>query len=49
MSRRDQQFLLAAVGLGLLAGGHRLFDAEFGKLGLPHALGAGLVAFALRG
>ena len=48
MNSRDERLLLAAGGLLLIAYGHRLVDAELGKLGAPHALGALLVAAALR-
>jgi hypothetical protein len=50
MLMRDQnrQILLALVGLGLIAGGHKLLDSELGKVGAPHALGAVLVGLALR-
>ena len=48
MSKRDQQILLAVVGLGLIAIGHKLTDAEFGELGVPHVAGAALFALALR-
>jgi hypothetical protein len=37
---RDERFFLACVGLGLIAGGHKLVDAELGGLGVPHAVGA---------
>lgn len=48
MNDKDQRLLLALAGLGLIAGGHKLLNAELGKLGAPHALGAILVAIALR-
>ena len=48
MSRREQQVLLLLVGAGLIVGGHRLMNAELGKLGLPHAVGAAAVALAFR-
>jgi hypothetical protein len=47
MSNEDRM-ALAAVGLGLIAGGHKLVDAELGKLGAPHAVGAVLIALAVR-
>ncbi len=40
--------LVALAGLGLIAGGHKLVDAELGELGAPHVVGAILVAIALR-
>jgi len=48
MNERDRRFLLLALGIGLIIGGHRLTDAEFGKLGIPHAAGAAVIALALR-
>jgi hypothetical protein len=48
MSKRDQQVLLMLVGAGLIAGGHKLVDAELGKLGLPHVVGVALVTLAMR-
>ena len=48
MKNGDERFFLAAAGLGLIAGGHKLLNAELGKLGAPHALGAVLVWMALR-
>jgi hypothetical protein len=45
---KDDRVLMAAVGLALIAGGHKLLDAELGELGAPHAVGAVLVALALR-
>ena len=45
---KDDRLALAALGLGLIAGGHKLLNAELGKLGAPHAVGALLVAVALR-
>lgn len=48
MSSKDQRVLLALSGLALIIGGHRLLDAELGKLGVPHGVGAILVALALR-
>ncbi|MFN8159595.1 MAG: hypothetical protein U0R52_00925 [Solirubrobacterales bacterium] len=48
MSKRDNQILLCLLGAGLIAGGHRLMDAELGKLGAPHAIGAALLALAVR-
>lgn len=48
MNDKDQRLVLVLVGLGLIAGGHKLLDAELGKLGAPHVAGAVLVALALR-
>lgn len=48
MNQNDQRAVLALAGLGLIAGGHRLLNAELGKLGAPHAIGALLVTLALR-
>ena len=48
MGRRDERPILLLVGLGLIVVGHKIADAEFGKLGVPHALGATLIALALR-
>lgn len=49
MSPKDQRVLLALSGLALMIGGHRLLDAELGRLGVvPHGVGAILVALALR-
>ena len=45
---RDERLLLAAAGVGLIAGGHKLLNAELGKLGAPHLVGTVLVALALR-
>jgi hypothetical protein len=36
------------LDIGLIAVGHKLMDAELGKLGMPHALGAALVSLALK-
>jgi hypothetical protein len=44
----EERLFLAAAGLGLIVGGHKLLNAELGELGAPHALGAVLVAIALR-
>jgi hypothetical protein len=44
----DDRIALGALGLGLIVGGHKLLNAELGKLGAPHAVGAVLVAIALR-
>lgn len=44
----DDRVALAAIGFGLIAGGHKLLNAELGKLGAPHAIGATLVAIAIR-
>jgi hypothetical protein len=48
MGKQDERLFLAALGLGLLVGGHKLLDAELGQLGAPHALGALLVTLALK-
>jgi hypothetical protein len=48
MNDKDQRLLLAAAGLGLIVCGHKLVNAELGKLGAPHVVGAVLVAIALR-
>ncbi len=48
MGNRDERLLLAAAGLALIAGGHKLLDKELGELGAPHVVGAVLVALALR-
>jgi hypothetical protein len=48
MGKQGERLLLAALGLGLLVGGHKLLDAELGQLGAPHAVGALLVTFALK-
>lgn len=47
MSKEDR-LAVATIGLGLIVGGHKLLNAELGKLGAPHAVGALLVAVALR-
>lgn len=47
MSGKDKRVLLAIAGVGLVAGGHKLMNAELGKLGVPHAMGAILLALAL--
>jgi hypothetical protein len=44
----EDRFLLVIAGAGLIAGGHKLMNAELGKLGAPHAVGALLVTIALR-
>lgn len=44
----DERKLLVVAGAGLIAGGHKPMDTELGKLGVPHAVGAALVALALR-
>lgn len=46
MTRNDKRLLLLVGGAALIAGGHKLMDAELGALGVPHAVGAALVAFA---
>jgi hypothetical protein len=48
MSDKDQRLLLALTGLGLIAGGHKLLESELGELGVPHVVGAILVAIAIR-
>jgi hypothetical protein len=48
MTERDKQVLLLAAGIGLVAFGHRMMDAELGKLGLPHVVGGLLLTAALR-
>lgn len=48
MNDKDRRLLLVLAGAGLIAGGHRLMAAELGELGAPHAVGALLVALALR-
>jgi hypothetical protein len=48
MNDKDSRFLLVLAGAGLIARGHKLMNAELGELGAPHALGAVLVALALR-
>lgn len=44
----DDRKALVALGVLLIAGGHKLLNAELGKLGAPHAVGAVLVGLALR-
>jgi hypothetical protein len=44
---RDERWLLAVCGVALIVGGHKLLNAELGKLGAPHVVGAVLVALAL--
>ena len=48
MNDKDWRLLLVLAGAGLIAGGHKLMEAELGDLGAPHAVGAVLVALALR-
>jgi len=48
MNNRDERLLLAAAGLALIGGGHKVLDKELGALGAPHVVGAVLVALALR-
>jgi hypothetical protein len=48
MNSRDDRWALVAIGASLIAGGHKLMNAELGKLGAPHAVGAALVWLALR-
>ena len=48
MGNNDKRLLLVIAGVGLVAGGHKLMNAELGKLGAPHAVGAALVALALK-
>ena len=40
MNDRDRRFVLALLGVGLIAGGHKLMDEQLGELGAPHAVGA---------
>jgi hypothetical protein len=47
VSDKDKRLLLIALGAGLIVGGHRLMDAELGKLGAPHLVGAILLTIAL--
>jgi hypothetical protein len=49
MSKREQQIALALGGAVLIAIGHRVMEAELGKLGAPHIVGAVMLAAALRG
>lgn len=48
MGSNDKRLLLVIAGVGLVAGGHKLMNAELGKLGAPHAAGAILLALALK-
>jgi hypothetical protein len=48
VNKQDQRGLLAVLGVALIIGGHKLIDAELGKLGVPHAAGVALVSLALR-
>jgi hypothetical protein len=48
MSGKDKRALLVIAGVGLVAGGHKLMNAELGKLGAPHAIGAVLLTLALK-
>jgi hypothetical protein len=48
MNDKDQRLVLALGGLGLIVRGRKLLNAELGALGAPHAVGAVLVALALR-
>jgi hypothetical protein len=45
---KEESAALAIGGLALIVLGHRLLDAELGRLRMPHALGAVLVGLALR-
>jgi hypothetical protein len=44
----DERVLLAVAGFALMVGGHKLLNAELGKLGAPHAVGALLVTLAAK-
>jgi hypothetical protein len=48
MGSNDKRLALIALGAALIVTGHKLMDAELGKLGVPQALGAVLVAAAMR-
>jgi hypothetical protein len=48
MHSNDQRLILSLAGLGLIAGGHKLLNAQLGAIGAPHAVGGVLVALALR-
>jgi hypothetical protein len=48
MNGKDKRVLLVIAGVGLVAGGHKLMNAELGKLGAPHVVGAVLLALALK-
>ena len=48
MNDRDRRIVLAAGGLLLVAFGHKLFEAEGRRLGLPHVVAAALLTAALR-
>jgi len=48
MGDKDTRLLLVLAGVGLIAGGHKLMNAELGRLGAPHAVGGVLIALALR-
>jgi hypothetical protein len=49
MNGKDKRVLLLVGGAALIVGGHKLMNAELGALGVPHAVGAALVAFAFNG
>jgi len=46
MNSKEKRVLLLAGGLAFLAFGHRLTDRELGQLGVPHLLGAAMIAAA---
>jgi hypothetical protein len=46
MNSREKKVLLLASGFALLAFGHRLANKELGELGVPHLLGAAMLAAA---
>jgi hypothetical protein len=48
MNGKEKRVLLVITGVGLVAGGHKLMNAELGKLGAPHVVGAVLLALALK-
>jgi hypothetical protein len=48
MGDKDKRLLFVIAGFGLVAGGHRLMNAELGRLGAPHVVGAVLLALALK-
>lgn len=49
MNGKDKRVVLLLGGAALIVGGHKLMNAELGALGIPHAVGAALVALALGG
>jgi hypothetical protein len=48
MNDKDRRLVMALLGAGLIAGGHKLMNEQLGELGAPHAVGAVLLALALR-